>query len=116
LILHYHATRRNDTSFWDRCRMMPIPANVRRKIDLWQAHGRLHRDDNELFAEVGWLQVLHGQGIAAGGYHPLADLLSETEAAGFLGQIAGVVKKCVDVMPSHKEFIAGVVKASSPRK
>jgi tryptophan halogenase len=116
LILHYRATRRTDSAFWDHCRTMPIPATLQRKMDLWQAHGRLVRDDNELFAEVGWLQVLHGQGIAAGGYHPLVDLLGEDEVAAYLEQIAGVVKKCVSVMPTHKEFIAAIVAAGGARK
>ena len=111
LILHYHATRRTDTPFWNRCRTMDIPETLRRKMALWQSHGRLVRDDNELFAEVGWLQVLHGQGIAAGGYHPLVDLLSEEEVGAYLAQIAGVVGKCVDVMPTHQAFIAAVVAA-----
>jgi tryptophan halogenase len=111
LILHYRATRRDDSPFWDHCRTMVIPATLRRKMALWQAHGRLVRDDNELFAEVGWLQVLHGQGIAAGGYHPLVDLLGEDEVAAYLAQIAGVVGKCVEVMPTHQEFVAAVVAA-----
>jgi tryptophan halogenase len=111
LILHYHATRRTDTPFWDHCRTMDIPDALRRKMALWQSHGRLVRDDNELFAEVGWLQVLHGQGIAAGGYHPLVDLLGEEEVGAYLAQIAGVVGKCVDVMPTHQAFIAAIVAA-----
>ena len=111
LILHYHATRRTDTPFWDHCRTMAIPDTLRRKMALWQSHGRLVRDDNELFAEVGWLQVLHGQGIAAGGYHPLVDLLGEDEVGAYLAQIAGVVGKCVDVMPTHQAFIAAIVAA-----
>jgi tryptophan halogenase len=113
LILHYRATRRTDSPFWDHCRTMPIPATLQRKMDLWQGHGRLVRDDNELFAEVGWLQVLHGQGIEAGGYHPLVDLLSDAEVTEYLAQIRGVVGKCVDVMPTHKEFIAAVVAAGA---
>jgi tryptophan halogenase len=116
LILHYHATRRTDTPFWDRCRTMDIPPTLRAKMALWQSHGRIVRTDNELFAEVGWLQVLHGQGIAAGGYHPLVDLLSEDDVAAFLAQIGGVVKKCVDVMPTHKDFIAAVAASGGPGK
>ncbi|WP_332876121.1 tryptophan halogenase family protein [Massilia sp. S19_KUP03_FR1] len=116
LILHYRATRRTDSPFWERCRTMPVPATLERKMALWQAHGRLVRDDNELFAEDGWLQVLHGQGIGAGGYHPLVDLLGEDEVAAYLEQIAGVVNKCVQVMPTHKEFIGAVVAAGSARK
>jgi tryptophan halogenase len=115
LILHYHATRRTDTPFWEHCRTMAVPATLRRKMDLWQGRGRLVRDDNELFTEVGWLQVLHGQGIAAAGYHPLVDLLREDEVAAYLAQIAGVVAKCVAVMPTHQAFIAAVA-ATGARK
>ena len=110
LILHYHATERNDSPFWDYCRTMEIPDSLRRKMALYRSHGRIVRDNNELFAEVGWLQVLHGQGIKARGYHPLVDLLGEREIAAYLEEIAGVVKKCVSVMPSHRDFIAALAK------
>jgi tryptophan halogenase len=109
LILHYHATERNDSPFWDFCRTMEIPDSLRRKMALYQSRGRIVRDNNELFAEVGWLQVLHGQGIKAGGYHPLVDLLSEKEVGAYLEEIAGVVKKCVSVMPAHRDFIAAMM-------
>jgi tryptophan halogenase len=109
LILHYNATGRDDTPFWDYCRTMELPDSLRRKLELYKAHGRIVRDNNELFAEVGWLQVMHGQGIKAGGYHPLVDLLSEAEVSQYLDEIAGVVGKCVSVMPTHAQFIAAIV-------
>jgi tryptophan halogenase len=113
LILHYHATERNDSPFWDYCRTMPIPESLRRKMALYRSHGRIVRDNNELFAEVGWLQVLHGQGIKAQGYHPLVDLLAEQEVAAYLEEVAGVVKKCVGVMPTHRDFLAALVAGRS---
>ena len=115
LILHYHATRRTDSPFWDHCRTMAIPDTLRHKMALWQGRGRLVRIDDELFTEVGWLQVLHGQGIAARGYHPLVDLLGEADVAAHLARISGVVGKCVDVMPTHQAFIAAVVAAGGAR-
>jgi tryptophan halogenase len=111
IILHYHATARADTPFWDHVRTMDVPDTLQRKLDLYRAHGRVVRENNELFADVGWQQVLHGQGVQARGHHPLADLLSEQELRGFLGDIENVVGKCVDYMPSHKEFIEAIVKA-----
>jgi tryptophan halogenase len=108
LILHYHATERDDSPFWDFCRTMEIPDTLRRKMELYRSRGRIVRDNNELFAEMGWLQVLHGQGIKAGGYHPLVDLLGEQEVGAYLEEIAGVVKKCVGVMPAHRDFVAAV--------
>jgi tryptophan halogenase len=114
IILHYHATERNDTPFWDHCRTMDIPDTLRRKVELYKTHGRVIRENNELFAEVGWQQVLHGQGVRAQGHHPLAGLLDEKELLAFLGNIEEVIGKCVDFMPSHKEFIEAIVAAGQP--
>jgi tryptophan halogenase len=111
LILHYHATERSDTPFWDYCRTMAIPETLRRKLDLYKAHGRVVRENEELFTPIGWQQVMHGQGVRAAGYNPLVDLLGEKELADFLGNIRNVVGKCVNVMPSHKDFIAAIVAA-----
>ena len=111
IILHYHATQRADTPFWDHVRTMEIPETLRRKLDLYKAHGRVVRENNELFTEIGWQQVLHGQGVQAQGYNPLADLLDGRELNEFLGNIERVVGKCVGVMPTHKEFIAAIAAA-----
>ncbi len=106
IILHYHATERDDTPFWNYVRTMDIPDTLRAKMDLWRTRGRIVRNDNELFAEVGWLQVLHGQRVPVEGHHPLADLMEEKEVADYLGDIASVIGNCVDQMPSHAAFIA----------
>jgi tryptophan halogenase len=112
IILHYHATERDDTPFWNYVRTMEIPATLREKLDLWRTRGRIVRVDNELFAEVGWLQVLEGQRVAVAGHHPLADLMPEQEIADYLGDIASVIGKCVDQMPTHAAFIKARCAAS----
>jgi len=106
LILHYKATERDDSAFWNYCRTMAIPESLQRKIDLYQSHGRIVRENNELFAEVAWLQVMHGQGLKAKSYHPLVDLLSDEEVLDYLENVQGVIGKCVGVMPGHADFIA----------
>jgi tryptophan halogenase len=111
IILHYHATERSDTPFWDHVRTMEVPETLRRKIDLYRSHGRVVRENNELFTEIGWQQVLHGQGIRPRAAHPLAGTMEERELGEFLGNIERVVGKCVDVMPSHKDFIAAIARA-----
>lgn len=116
IILHYHATTRSDTPFWDHVRTMAIPDTLRRKLDLYKTHGRVVRENNELFTEIGWQQVLHGQGVPTRGYNPLVDLLSDKELGGFLGNIERVVGKCVDVMPAHRDFIAAIAAAKGGGK
>lgn len=111
VILHYHATTRDDTPFWRHVRTMEVPETLQRKIDLFRSNGRVVRENNELFTEIGWQQVLHGQGVRPARHHPLADLLGADELRGFLGNIENVVGQCVGVMPAHREFVAAIVKA-----
>jgi tryptophan halogenase len=59
-----------------------------------------------LFAEVGWLQVMTGQGIVPAGYHPLADQLSAGQLAEFLGLSGKHVDHVVARLVSHADFIA----------
>jgi tryptophan halogenase len=105
IILHYKATERTDTPFWNHVRTMEIPDSLQHRIDLFRTHGRVFREGNELFMKPSWLQVLHGQRIRPQGYHPLTDLIPEDEIAQYLEGIEKVIAACVDVMPDHAAFI-----------
>ena len=113
IILHYKATERRDTPFWDYCRTMEVPDTLQRKLDLWMANGRIFREDEELFAEESWIQVLLGQGMIPRGYDPLVDIKSDAQIAQYLGNIAAVVGKCVAVMPTHAEYVAKTCPAAA---
>jgi tryptophan halogenase len=106
LILHYKATQRDDTEFWNYCRTMTVPDTLQRKIDLFRSNGRLFRDGQELFADPSWLQVLIGQGVQPQGHHPFAALRSESEVEAYVEDVAKVIDKCVQAMPTHAEYIA----------
>ncbi|WP_075793094.1 tryptophan halogenase family protein [Massilia putida] len=111
IILHYHANQRDDSAFWQACAHMAIPDTLREKLDLYRSHGRIQRYNNELFTEVGWLQVLVGQNIHPQAYHPLVDVQTEEGIEDYMESVADVIRQCVDFMPSHAEFIAGYCKA-----
>jgi tryptophan 7-halogenase len=106
VILHYKLTQRTDSEFWKQCAAMSIPDSLQHKIDLYEATGRLVRIDNELFAEVGWLQVMQGQNLLAKEYHPLVDVISENEIHEYLESVREVIDKCVNFMPTHADYIA----------
>ncbi len=106
IVLHYKATQRDDTPFWNYCRTMDIPATLQHKIELYRSNGRFFREDNELFGELSWVQVMEGQRIHAQGYHPFADLRSADDVRAFLTDTQRVISSCVDTMPTHAAFIA----------
>ena len=103
---HGYSTERNDTPFWDYCRNMDVPQGLRDYMDLFRNAGRYFRENEELFTQISWVQVMIGQRVMPRAYHPLVDLLSDTEVAEFLSGVRRVVSSCVEVMPTHEAFIA----------
>jgi tryptophan halogenase len=106
LILHYKATARDDTPFWRQCAAMEVPSALARRIELFRRTGLIFRDADELFTEVGWLQVLLGQRIEPAAYHPLADELESPKLDGFLSDIRTLVQRAAAGLPSHDDFVA----------
>ena len=106
LILHYHATRRDDSPFWNYCRTMEVPEALTQKMRMFEASGRIYRNNDELFAVVSWLQVMQGQGIVPKRYHPLAHVLTDEQNLEFLRVQKGLVDQAAAAMPLHTDFIA----------
>lgn len=106
IILHYKATHRTDSPFWNHCRLMDIPDSLKNKIELYQASGRLFRDHGELFDETSLVAVMHGQGLRVKHYHPLVDDVNEVEFDRLMKEIKSVITRSAQAMPTHAEFIA----------
>ena len=106
LILHYKATERTDTPFWQQCGAMEIPPSLARRIELFRRTGMIFREADELFTETGWLQVLLGQRIEPERHHPLADALTAEQLDGFLADIRTLVGRAKNTLPPHHEFVA----------
>ena len=106
LILHYKATERDDSEFWNHCRTMAIPATLQAKIDLFSSNARIFREATEMFSEISWFEVFIGQHIRPRSYHPLVDAVDEAQVAKVLANVESTIRRCVEVMPTHAEFIA----------
>ena len=113
LILHYKATTRDDSPFWNYCRTMEIPDTLKERMALYTDNARLYRHDNEIFGETSWFAVMHGQGMTPKSYHPLADIVPEDTLVSRMEQIERVTKACLDKMPSHQDFIAQLKSGAS---
>jgi tryptophan halogenase len=114
IILHYHATERDDTAFWQYCRNMSIPPELQANIDLFRDSGRFFRNADELFADISWIQVMLGQRLEPRAYHPLVDRVSAAEVYRFVAGVEQTIERCVDAMPSHQAFIDRCCAAVSP--
>lgn len=106
LILHYHLNERTDSQYWIDMREMEVPEPLHRKLDMFRSSGRIFRDAQDLFTEASWLQVMHGQGVTPEAWHPVADLLSETELKEMLANIRQIVTSAAARLPSHAQHIS----------
>jgi tryptophan halogenase len=109
IILHYHATTRDDSEFWKRCREMSIPDSLTEKMELFRAKARVFREGFDLFATTSWVAVFLGQHVVPEEYEPAVDALDEDRVAAALEQMRQSYLDCAGTLPSHGEFIARAI-------
>ncbi len=105
LILHYKATARTDSEFWNHCRTMAIPDSLQEKIDLFRLNGQIFREEDELFTATSWVAVMQGQGIYPAGHNPMADVVAEPATAHEVSEMEKSIRYLVQQMPSHEEYL-----------
>ena len=105
LVLHYKATSRTDSEFWNHCRTMDVPDSLAEKIELFRMNGQIFREEDELFTETSWAAVMMGQGITMGGNNPVADALPLDTVLGEIDEIEKSIRHLVGVMPSHGAYV-----------
>ena len=105
VILHYKATQRDDTPFWRHVRDMDVPESLARKMELWRLHGRVFRENAELFAMPSWVAVMLGQNIVPDGYDAIADTLDEGKVRVALRQLREGYRATAERLPTQEEFL-----------
>jgi tryptophan 7-halogenase len=105
LILHFKATQRSDSPFWEECRRMEIPDSLRAKIELFQHCGRVAMFDEEHFGEDSWISLFLGQNLDPQDYDPLADVLDIGDVRAALLRMRSMIADAVATLPTHSRFL-----------
>jgi tryptophan 7-halogenase len=105
IVLHYHATERDDTPFWNHCRNMAVPDTLAEKIEMFRRSGRLLTREFDLFHDASWLAVMLGQGIVPTACDPLCDAVPPLELDKVLRGMRGAIAGAADAMPTQSAFI-----------
>ncbi len=105
IILHYHATERDDSEFWRYCNNMSIPDTLKHKIDLFRDTGKVQNPTEALFSDVGWHQIMIGQGIMPTDYHPLANAMSQAQLTEYHRNLKAIFQQVVKKLPTHQSFL-----------
>lgn len=112
LILHYHATTRDDSPFWNHVRTMAVPDTLADRLALWRTTATIPAYTRGLFLEPSWISVLVGQGIIPTGWDPRADFAEpdglERALAGLRDHLAHEAR----ALPDHGAYLnQGVIRA-----
>jgi len=105
VILHYKATQRDDTPFWCYVRAMDVPESLARRIELWRLHGRVFRENAELFTLPSWVAVMLGQNLWPERYDPIVDTLDPDKVAGAMERMRDGYRAAAARLPSQEAFL-----------
>ncbi len=105
IILHYKQNQRDDTPFWRECQRMDIPESLAKKMALFEHSGKIFREQDELFTEIAWQQVMIGQGLVPQDHHPLVDTLTDEQITDLMDNLKTIISRAVDKLPAHNEFL-----------
>ncbi|MEO0366794.1 MAG: tryptophan halogenase family protein [Pseudomonadota bacterium] len=105
VILHYHATARDDSEFWRTVRTTPIPGTLAERIDAFVHRGQWFAHRADLFAETSWVAVMLGQGLRPRTHHPLLESLDSARVRQQLKEMATIYGAAAEHMPPHAAYL-----------
>lgn len=105
IILHYHATEREDTPFWHHVRNSPIPDALSAKLEIFRGSGRIISSPDDLFSPHSWLAVMLGQGIYPRNYDALVDRVPANTLIQNIRHLKQAVQKTAHTLPTHQDYI-----------
>ncbi len=108
IVLHYVANERNGEPFWDHCRAIDLPDTLVEKLSLFREAGNFMREEDELFLDDSWGQVMLGQGVMPRGWSPLADNVPAQDVGPFLETLARANRVRAEALPEHRAFVAAM--------
>jgi tryptophan 7-halogenase len=114
IVLHYHATERDDSPLWNYCRTMSVPDSLQHKIEVFRSRGHVVLYSEESFIEPSWIAIFIGQHVYPERYDPIIDRIDVEKLKRGLTQRRMAITRAVEAMPTHAQFVAHHCPAAEP--
>jgi tryptophan 7-halogenase len=105
IVLHYSATARDDSPFWQWCKNITLPDSLQQRIELFKGQGALREGVDELFRGSSWQSVFEGMGIRPSAYGRGVENLEYAEIAAALVTAKTAIAGMVAHLPTHEQFL-----------
>ncbi|HEY0942466.1 MAG TPA: tryptophan halogenase family protein [Steroidobacter sp.] len=106
IILHYSATDRDDSPFWQACQQIPLPATLQERIELFQSQGAMREVVDPLFRASSWQSVFEGMGIRPRTYSTRVDNIDYAHIEAALRTAKSAIAGMVEHLPTHEQFLS----------
>ncbi|HEX8062064.1 MAG TPA: tryptophan halogenase family protein [Allosphingosinicella sp.] len=108
LILHYCATERDDTPFWNHCRTMDLPDSIHSRMELFRERGYVVNYREGMFLEPSWIAVYLGQNVIPRRFDPLSEAVPESRLRAEMSRIGEACRAAAERMPRHDDFLRSI--------
>ncbi len=106
IVLHYCLTQRTDSPLWVYCRAMRLPDSLRRRIEQYQATGRIRPKNGELFTDFSWFYILEGMGVRPQAYDRLLDVVTTEQVSRLMATLAEATAAAAAGAGTHDSYFA----------
>jgi tryptophan halogenase len=106
VILHYHATERDDSAFWRARRDMRVPDSLAHRLAAWAQEAIAWQEREDLFRVDSWVHVLLGQRRTPRAYHHAARAVPTGDLARAFTDLATRHARIVATLPTHEAFLS----------
>lgn len=113
IILHYKASRRDDSEFWRQVSSMPIPDSLAEKIARFEEDGSILLGEQESFQEQSWIAMYNGFQVLPKRCKPEVDKLDSQGLKATFDKIKRAIQAGATHAPSHSDFLKTVVNGAS---
>ncbi len=105
LILHYVATERRDSPFWQHISRVEIPDSLAARMELFRQFGRFDDYQRGLFLTPSWLAVFLGQRIQPERFDSRAAAVDSHRLRDRLSSLRQKIATAANSMPRHGDYL-----------
>jgi tryptophan halogenase len=106
IVLHYHATQRDDAPLWNYTRRMSIPDSLAYRLELFRERGVIASYKLGLFFDSSWIAVYMGQGVVPKRFDARLDDVPLQDLRRHASSLHAAIAATADSLPTEAEFIA----------
>ena len=105
LILHYHATERADTPFWNQVRTMAVPESLAHRLETFRKRGVVVNYRDGMFLDASWIAVYLGQRVIPETSDPRGEGLSDAGLMLRLSAMRDDYVRMAGQLPTQADFL-----------